>query len=106
MSAAPRPSDPALATAYWFRRLTGRAGAALGSGVVVLALVEEVPLGTAVGRGAVVFVACVALGRAVGRLASSRLAAPAAEERATPPVSTEEARADAPTPRAQTQRAA
>lgn len=90
-----RPSSSAAATAYWFRRLTGRLGAALASGAVVLGLLERVPLGVAVGRGALVFVACVALGRAMARLASSRLGADPAEEGTTPPVSKEDQRAEA-----------
>ena len=114
MSAPTTQSSPAAATAYWFRRLTGRLGAALASGAVVLALVEQVPLGVAVGRGALVFVACVALGRAMGRLASSRLWADPAEEGTTPSASTEEPRAEAsaaqdpanPAARARTRRAA
>lgn len=88
-------SSPGAATAYWFRRLTGRLGAALASGAVVLALVEQVPLGVAVGRGALVFVACVALGRGMGRLASSRFGADPDEERATPSASVGEPRAEA-----------
>jgi hypothetical protein len=82
----------AAAAAQGFRRLAGRAGAALASGAVVLALVERVPLGVAVGRGALLFVACVALGRGMQRLASSRSWPGPAEERTTPQGSTEEPR--------------
>ena len=66
----------------------------MASGAVVLALIGQVPLGVAVGRGALVFVACVALGRAMGSLASSRLWADPAEEGTGPPASTENPRAD------------
>lgn len=98
MSAASRaPVAPNQAATFWFQRLAGRCATASGSAAVVLALLSDVPLGAAVGRGALVFVAIVALGRGVRRLANSRLWRSRADVRTTPPASPQESGTDSST---------